>query len=190
MIDFESANQVFDVYGVSPSREGAVGYHLLGRFLVEDGKLRILEDHRGLLKQGLHNGPVSRNLSGLNSLSRSSYIRIVAESEVTPGQDVAPEGNPNSVGPQPESPPAMVQAPDLTPGADSLVPGPADPTFTMQAPPPVFDYFREGMVGPQKLEVVGQDVYMNGHKLTQPQVDHILYTINSGLAKLKYRKAI
>lgn len=190
MIDFQTANEIFNVMGVSPNEHGSLHTRLLGRFLIQDGKVRILEDHNGMLHRTLHNGPVSRNLAQLKALANSDYIRVVADSEVVEGKEILPQGNPNPVGPQPDAPPSNVALPDNTPAPDQMVVAPADPTFTMNTPPAVFDYYRPGMLGPQLLEVKGDEVFMNGHKLTKPQVDRILYTVHSGLAKLKYRKAI
>lgn len=190
MIDFENANEIFDVYGVYPNEAGKVESYMIGRFLIEKGNVKILEDHNGILHGSLHNGPVERNLHSLEALSRSSYLRVVSEAAVSQGHhiDLVPKGvTANPIGPQPEGAPDFVEQSDVGEGAESLTP---TGNFSMQTPPAVFDYFRVGMREPQVLEVRGNEVFMNGQKLEQGEVDHILEGVHNGLAKLKYRKAV
>lgn len=191
MIDFQNANEIFDVHAVYPKEDGSTHGYMLGRFYVEDGQLRILEDNSGILGRSLNNGPVSHSLDGLRGLTESPYLRVVAESEVVEGHhiDMVPQGTPSEI--QVGEPPANVEAP--SPGLGEPPQSYAqegEAGFTMQTPPPVFDYIRVGMKEPQMVEMRGKDVYMNGHKLTQDEVDRLLYTIHAGLAKLRYRKGV
>lgn len=195
MIDFENANNVFDVYSQYP-RDGRLESHLLGRFYIENGQLRVLEDHDGLLNR-LKKGPVSHSLNALKRLEDSPYLRVVEESEVTPGQQIETHSN-NPNGPKPQPPPPVVAAPsvdslpqqDMVQGSSQPMTFEQEPQMAMQTPPAVFDYFRPGMREPQQVEVHGSDVFMNGQKLGPDEAQRLLYTVQSGLAKLKYRKGM
>jgi hypothetical protein len=190
MVDFQNANGIFDVYGVYPNEKGNQRL-LLGRFMIEDGKLRVLEDHNGMLKM-LSNGPVGHSLQQLDSLARSPYTQVVSESEVKEGHHIGliPQGkeNPDPSGPQPGSPPDVVEQP-ASAEAPQIV-DPNSPRFSMQTPPAVFDYMRVGMKEPQILEVHGQEVFMNGTKLSTRETERIMYTLETGLGKLRYRKKV
>lgn len=191
MIDFQDANEVFSVFGVYPHEGKAEGY-MIGRFMVKDGKLRVLEDHNGMLSDMLHNGPVAHNTARLKALTNSAYTKVVAETDVVQGHhiDLIPKGKePNPLGPKPMAPPDAIQQPDLGDAPQSYVQEEGE-DFTMRTPPAVFDYISTGMREPQVLEVRGEDVFMNGHKLERDAVERILYTLRTGLGKLKYRKAL
>jgi len=190
-MDFQDANEIFDVYARYP-HQGTVQGFMIGRFMVQDGKLRILEDHTGQLKESLTNGPVGHSTAQLEAMSKSPYLKVVAESDVAQGHHVnlIPKGQePNPLGPQPQKPPDAVETPDLGEAPQSFHVGEGD-SFSMTTPPAVFDYISTGMREPQVLEVKGEDVFMNGQKLTRPEVERILYTIHTGIGKIKYRKAI
>jgi hypothetical protein len=186
-MDFQGANEIFDVYSRYPQESDAQGY-MIGRFMVEEGKLKILEDHSGLLKRSLQNGPVGHNAAALKAMARSPYLRLVGESEVAQGHhvDVVPQGQePSPEAPQSQSPPSAVVSANATPAPQSSTQG----NFSMSTPPALFDYITTGMREPQVIEVKGEEVYMNGHLLSKEATDRILYTIQMGIGKLKYRKA-
>jgi hypothetical protein len=190
MIDFQSGDEVYQVFSVYPHPAGNKTHGMmLGRFMVQDGKLRILEDHNGMLHEVLHDGPVGHNTAALKSLTTSSYTKVVAESDVAQGHHIGlvPKGKePNPLGPQPQAAPQAIEPPVIETAPESYEPGAG---FLMSTPPAVFDYIMAGMTTPQHIEVKGDDVFMNGQKLNKPEVDRILYTLSTGLGKLKYRKA-
>jgi hypothetical protein len=190
MIDFQTANEVFDVYSQYPNGDKTDGY-MVGRFMVQDGNLRILEDHQGILKNSLTNGPVGHNAAQLEAMQHSGYLKIVTESDIAQGHhiDLVPKGKEaNPLGPKVEEPPDAIEQPDLGDAPQSFQVGEGD-NFSMTTPPAVFDYISVGMREPQVIEVRGEEVFMNDHKLNRPQIDRILYNIRTGLGKLKYRKA-
>ncbi len=185
MLDFENANEVFDVYGVYPHEKRGVEHHLLGRFYIEDKQLRVIEDHEGLLKRMLINGPIEQNLRQLNSLATSAYTRIVSESDVKEGQHIEllpGKEPPTQDQPQPQQPPDMIEEHDGAPLTQGV--------FEVGQPPAIFDYLSVGMGQPQILEVRDGTVFMNGRQLSQVAVDRILYTLKSGTGKLRYRKKV
>ena len=187
MIDFLNANEVFEVHGVYPHEAGHHEQMLLGRFLIENGKLRILEDHQGLLGSMLHQGLVGPNVRALNSLAQSGYTKVVPESELVQGHhiDRIPQGNPSAEGEiHPQSPPTYT-----APEAHELIEE-APKEFGMSTPPAIFDYQDGTMKQPQILELNGDKVLMNGRELGKDVVDRILYKVKSGLATLRYRRGV
>jgi hypothetical protein len=114
-------------------------------------------------------------------MSQSPYLKLVSESAVAQGHhvDLVPQGKePSASAPQPQSPP------------DEVVPSQStNSNFSLSTPPAIFDYITAGMREAQVLEVKGEDVFMNGHKLSPEAVNRILYTVRMRLGKLKYRKA-
>src|SRR6266545_5111622 len=178
MLDFTNANEVFDVYALYPHEKHGIQQYLLGRFLIEAGNLKILEDHEGMLKRMLKNGPVQESLRQLNSLATSSYSRVVPESEVQEGKKIDLGESQEADQPQLQEPQEFVQNPE----------GATGDSFDMQTPPPVFDYLRTGMTQPQVLEIKGEEVFMNGFHLSQAAAQYILRLVQSGVARLRYRR--
>jgi hypothetical protein len=179
-MDFQTANEIFNVYSRYP-KDGKTDGYMIGRFMVENENLRILEDHTGLLRKALKNGPVGHNAAALKSMAQSPYLKLVSESEVAQGHhvDLVPEGKePSASAPQPQSPPDEVVPSQSTKG-----------NFSLSTPPALFDYITAGMREPQVIEVKGEDVFMNGNKLSKEAVDRILHSVRMRLGKLKYRKA-
>lgn len=194
MIDFENANEIFDVYGTYPKETGKQKM-LLGRFVIQNGQLQVIEDHHKILSRTLVRGPVGWSIDALNSLASSPYTQVVAESEVKEGKhiDLVPKGQEGKISadsPQPGQAPDVVQEVEDADAPQTLIPDSAPPRFSMQTPPAVFDYMRVGMKEPQVIEVRGRDVFMNGRQLSTREVERITYTLQTGLGKLRYRKKV
>ena len=147
MIDYQNANEVFDVYGVYPQSVGNAHRRLLGRFAILDGKLRIIEDHTGILHGSLFEGPVGPNIPTINSMDRSPYLEIVADADIQQGKHIGlvPQGEaPPEGAPAPQEPPEMVQH----------APAPSE-EFGMETPASEFEYMEPGMKQPQDIQIRG-----------------------------------
>lgn len=192
-MDFAGTQAIYSVYGNYPQDNGQISRRLLGRFMIIKDKLTILEDHIGMLKSMLIEGPVyGANERALNSLSQSPYTEVVNEADVKAGKylDLIPkEGDLPGGGPETEAPPPIIEkTPEIGNQPQLVDTSDAGGQFKMEPPAPVFDYFRVGMNSPQVVEVEGKTVYMNGHLLSPDEVDRLFYNVRNGLATLRYRK--
>jgi hypothetical protein len=192
-MDFSDTHNVFSVYAVYPQEDGEHHRRLIGRFVIYNDRVALLEDHIGWLSDMLPDGPVTPEIKrAIESLRHSAYTQVVNEEEVTQGKQI--EGIPEedwgqetpSTIPKAGAAPALVGQQEATPQPQMVQPDSED-GFKMQTPAPVFDYFRVGVPKAQVIEIHEGTVVMNGHTLSPDEVNRILYNLRSGLATLRYR---
>lgn len=196
MLDFANAQGIFSIYGVyhhGTEDDQQAEHRLLGRVLIDNGNLLILDDNFGILGKTLQNGPVlGRNMHGLQQFARNTYMDVVSETDVKEGKRI-------DLIPKMKFGPAMIDGPEAEamnekPPFDTVAP--AAPEAGAQIPEQpkqssVFDYMRIGMNKPQVIEIYGNnEFYMNGHKLSQAEVERIEYNVRNGLATLRYRQGV
>jgi hypothetical protein len=86
-----SPENFFSIYMVHPdSKARKVGYTLSGRFLLFGGRMHILEDHFGHLKDMLDWKPEDNQITPqlerrIDSYRRSSYFDLVSDAEIQQG---------------------------------------------------------------------------------------------------------
>jgi hypothetical protein len=188
-LDFNPVHAIFSVYEWYSGER-----RYMGRFLVHNGQLLILEDHHGMLKQHFRDGPlVGQNEQAIEDLSRSGFIELANEGNVQEGKQMDLSSNQPGQGPEAGPAPAFVEKPEQGQTGEDVQPATAPPAqgaFEMKAPEPVFDYLRVGMNKPQVLEIHENIGYLNGQKLSPQELDRIKYNVQNGLATLRYRKAV
>jgi hypothetical protein len=83
MKDFEGTEQMYSVYGKYPQTDGTVYRRLLGRFMIMNNNVSIVEDHIGMLENVLIPGPlIGHNERALRSLEQSAYSEVVGEDKI------------------------------------------------------------------------------------------------------------
>lgn len=132
-----------------------------GRFMLYDNKLTHLEDYYGMLDRFLPEGPLTVDL-----VSQIYKLRD--------GQQTSIKNEPIPLGIDPEQP----QVPDVE----------ADKHNGPQTPPAsIFDYMRVGMDQPHTLEVNGGNYYLDGNKLSGPEINTIYLNVKNRNASLRYK---
>lgn len=195
MSDMAGANEIFAVYGKYPQDNGTVRRQLLGRFMITDNQVSILEDNIGMLGSMLIPGPLmGHNDRALRALEGSAYTEVLDEGKVTEGHYMDLHNAESGVeGEKPTTnapPPILEDTSEAASRPETIDFDDGNGGFKLQAPEPVFDYFRVGMTEPQIMEVVDKRVYLNGHLLTPQEVDRVQYNVRNGLASLRYRKKV
>lgn len=191
MSDMAGVNEIFAVYGKYPQDNGTVRRQLLGRFMITNGNVSILEDNVGMLKSMLIPGPLmGHNNRALRSLEASAYTEVLDEAKVKAGHYMDLHNAEAGTGEAPvtNAPPPILEDVSEATNRPETVDFDENGSFGVQAPEPVFDYFRVGMTEAQIMEVVDKRVYLNGHLLTPQEVDRVKYNVRNGLASLRYRK--
>lgn len=192
MSDMAGVNEVFAVYGKYPQDNGSVRRQLLGRFMITNNEVSILEDNVGMLGSMLIPGPLmGHNSRALRSLEESAYTEVLDEAKVKQGHYMDLHNAESGTGESPVTnapPPILEDTAEASNRPETIDLGNSGSNFKLQAPEPVFDYFRVGMTEAQIMEVVDKRVYLNGHLLSPQEVDRVAYNVRNGLASLRYRK--
>ena len=163
-------NDFYYVYSVHPQQNGEVKRRLLGRFAVWNDHLYILEDHFGYLEghlgdEGWITGNVHR---AIESLGASQYIDLVTKRDMTSGSRT------DLVRPLDEGEPVRTDGGFEFSGADQ---GPEEST--------AFDFHRGGAEQPERLEVRGDKLYLNGAELDDAEADHVLSMLSDKSATIR-----
>lgn len=186
-------HNIFRVYRRHLTDSGEVKNRLIGRYLLFNNELHILEDHGGMLSAMLHEGPIDEQTQkGIDSLKHSAHTEVVTEGDVHEGHHLAmiPE---QDLG-EPEQPAAFEANNDVEIGGDGpgddLIEraGPSAEPPEPERPKPVFWYLRRGYSTPLVLEMIGERMYLNGKVLDQDKKDQVLSNIRSGVATIRYKE--
>src|SRR6202142_1149161 len=137
--------------------------YIAGRFMLYNNKLVHLEDYYGLLNRFLPEGPLDFSL-----VSQIYYLRNGSQTRI--------ETDPTPLG---------IENPDPVPAEISEA-----VTRPQTRPPSVFDYMRSGMDTPHVFEINNGVYYLDGNKLTDPEVKTIYANAKNGVATLRYRQPV
>ncbi|MGB6976561.1 MAG: GGDEF domain-containing protein [Gammaproteobacteria bacterium] len=134
-----------------------------GRFMLYDNKLTHLEDYHGMLDRFLPEGPLTVDLvSQIYNLRDGPHTKI--------------QNEPIPLGIDPEK----EKEADIE----------ADKHNGPQRPASVFDYMRIGMDKPHVIEVKDGVYYLDGNKLSQPEIDTIYNNLRDRNASLRYKEQL
>lgn len=165
MIDL---NNIYLVYSHSPKADGRdFDRKLLGKFMIHDGELSILSDY-GHHLDSLQEGKIDdRSQKLIQKFFDSPYLDVVSKGDILSGKrlDLIPEASHGEVS---------------APGQEEQ--------DRDDRPDSVFDYLQEGMDKPHSLEIHDSEGYLDGNKLTRPELETIMANVESGKATLRYRK--
>lgn len=158
---------VYALHRATTDAAGAPSWRLAGRFMIGNGHVSILEDYYGLLEDVIGTGMITPELARrLNSLSRSSYLRVEAS-------------EPEEAEPVP------------APAANGGVAPTATPVIKLKlapvARPPVFEYVRAGMDAPHIIEFRQGKALIDGNPMTEADQALILENVGTGAATIRYR---
>jgi GGDEF domain-containing protein len=155
-----------------------------GRFWVRNNELRILEDHEGILRRYLHNGPLDAgNKAGIGHILMEGH-RISAESHVEEGKSINLGSETDDQIQGGEAP--KVVEPPLSGTAPQNILSPA--IVTTKDPAPIFDLMAQGHKKPDRVEIRGENIFQNGHKLSDDDAQHLLHMVHTGKATLRYHE--
>ena len=146
---------IYYVFTMHPHGDN-VHRRLSGKFaLDEEGNLRVLEDHAGLLKDLEHEDPdkVARKLQSLND---SMHTEIVSVDDITAGH-----------------------RPDLVQSVDQ--PEESDHSNN----PTVYEYHRVGLEHPQQLKFDGEEASLDDYKLSDVELARMLENVRTQKASLR-----
>jgi hypothetical protein len=187
-MDTLGLNHIYRVYQRVPG-DVEVERKLVGRFMVHDNELTILEDYFGVLDGFLKEGALTeKDQQGIQRLKHSPYYDVASEGDIKAGHrlDLIPEADPKPAAPQP-----MMENPD--PAVASPYAGdPVDPEEKPRAAgmPDVYEYMRVGMSTPHIIEVYDDGrVLGNGIKLEDDEIKHIFDTVDVKIATLRPRRS-
>ena len=156
-----------------------------GRFWVKNGMLRILEDHEGVLKRYLKNGPIEENRAGLGQLIMEGH-QVSPESPVVSGKEID-LGDTAEDQIKPGGTPEAIEDPHMDEGPMEIETPAA--VNDLKPPPPVFDLMEAGSHTPERIEIKDGVVYQNGFKLKQEDADYLLHLVRTGRATIRYVKS-
>lgn len=162
---------IFYIFGIKPHAKGHLEYVNLGKFLLENGNFEILEDHG--LPEGLADKPPAEAARLIHRFTNSMYFQVVNLHDMLQG--LHPELIRDSKTKQ-----EMDQDLQASMGASPAEPQSSD-----------FEFDRIGGEGPRTLSVSDGQVFLDGHLLTQDEIDRVQEHVKSGKAFLrrKMRKA-
>jgi GGDEF domain-containing protein len=155
-----------------------------GRFWVKSGQLRILEDHEGILKRYLQNGPVEACRAGIGQLIMAGH-QIEPESPVVSGKEID-LGDADEDQVRPGGTPEAIEDPHMDDGPMEIETPAA--VNDLKPPPAVFDLMEAGSNTPERIEIKEGVVYQNGFKLKQEDADYLLHLVRTGRATIRYVK--
>lgn len=154
-------NDIYSVFYVTPTDE-QIEHNPVGRFMVVDNNLHILEDYHGLMEELFPEGPISpKTENRIDHLPRSSYLYVESEST-------------KQLANQPQ-PPLEVQS------GQTLIP---------TKPPGVFEYQRLGHDTPHTLQFNGPQATLDGHLLSPEELELVANNVRLGLATLRYKEDV
>ena len=160
---------LFYVFGVHPDHD-QVQRKLLGKFWLRDGHLKVLEDH------GMH-----RDLEKLSPEAASRHIYGLTQSQRT---EVVCAGDIQQ-GHHPHLLPTLAR-PRAIPTDLRQALGHALRDQEQEPRHSRFQYHRDGMPGPQVLELHGDNAHLDGHPLDGTEFRKLLENIRDGRAKLRH----
>lgn len=166
-------DSIFYVFGVHPQANGEIHHTLKGKFWLNDGEFRVLEDH------GMFPGVDVERLtpaaaSSLVESMQSSQRRLVVSAEDL-RQGFYPDLLPNIT--KPRAMPA-----DLREAMGLQINEPEEQEKTS-----TFDYHRTGMPAAQMLEVRGSKAFLDGQSLSPEELKQVMSNVSGGSAKLRHR---
>ncbi len=135
---------------------------LVAKYAIVNGEFMVLSDYVGLF-HGMEEGKLTPKIQrALERIGSASYYEIVQRPAYRKG--TAP--------------------PEETPDATAAV----GEDVGTKARPSVFEYLREGMDRPHRLEIAKSRVVLDGNTLTPDEAQRILSEARSGLATIRYVK--
>ncbi len=158
----------FLVYALHPKQDG-LAKRLVGKYVLHDGKIHVLEDHDGVLN-GLDGRQMSSAGRQIDALHRSSYYQVVQKDlrapEQVQAQDASDEqswenetfGNGGQVQPA---------APAAQPSTNGL-----------------FRYQRAGHDTPRVVEIRDGRILLDGKDLPAEEAQTLIANVKAGTAKL------
>jgi GGDEF domain-containing protein len=191
-----NASNLYKVFTVHPQKDGRIERHYVGKYLLHDGQIEILEDHHGILVNSLHEGAVTaETLHTLEAMKDSPYIDVVSQHELDSGKrpeyyEEADLGDaPDPLAEQTEADQKVLHSdgrPDRTP-MDQPV---ASNNAPFPTGPAIFYCYRQGIPDPDVLEVNGQQAWLNGSELNHGEIATVLANVRTGIATLRYKKIV
>lgn len=141
---------LYRLYHLRFTSDGQQSRRMVGRFLIYNGHIRILEDHHGSLHELLGSGELTtQTIERLNSMKRSGYWELIHEDDLNQGN-------------HPE------HVPDLDMGPEQPTP---EATFTVSG---------SSLPAPQHLEVWPDVCVLDGKNLTKEEVEVLMSAIEMG----------
>jgi GGDEF domain-containing protein len=166
---------IYYVFGVHPQENGEVHHTLKGKFWLNNGDFRLLEDHGISPGHDLECLPPAA-VSALIQSMQSSQRRLVVSAEDL-RQGLYPDLLPDIT--KPRGMPA-----DLREAMGLQINDPEEQEKTS-----MFDYHRTGMPAAQQLEVRGTKAFLDGQALSPEELKQVMGNVSSGNAKLRHRLA-
>lgn len=149
------------VYRYAPKTD-RIERHLVAKYAIVDGDFLILADYADVF-HGMTDGPLTADAERkLARITKSSYCQVVQKPTYSPG-DAPPD-----------------EESDPTPAVGE------DATNSTTRRPAVFDFHREGMDQPHRVEVRGSAVVLDGNALEPEEAQRLLADVRSGLGSLRY----
>jgi len=173
-IDFNGVDEIYTVDGDTQH----------GRFWVKDGNLRILEDHEGVLRGRIHNGPVADNKDGIERMVMEGH-RIKVEAPIEEGKEIE-LGQLAEDQIRPGGAPDVIEDPHMEDAPVDI----EDMGASAHRPPPIFDFMLVGSNRPTVVEIHGQEIFENGSKLEQDDANWMLHQVHIGRATLRYHEGL
>jgi len=133
---------------------------LVGKFVLHNGRLDILEDHGGFL-DGLEKKNPESAARKIWSMDNSPYFQLVSLEDIRRGD-------------HPELEPYLKME------HGTMTPEKQEPKED------AFEYHRQGMEPPQRIVVRDGNVYLDGHPLVPDEIHRILDNARSGAATIRH----
>jgi hypothetical protein len=173
-MDLLGLDHIFRVYRLTPDDHGNISRQLLGRFMVHDDNVDILEDYFGVIGEFIEDGPVNEDVQrSISAMKRSAYLDVVSEGDISKGHrmELIPEST--DLGSEFETPDAE--------GENEAEDAP------LEQRKHVFEFHQPDLKEPFEVHVQGDKATINGQEITQEEIDHLLQSAQSGKAKLRLK---
>ena len=164
-MSLHTLENIFFVFNTKPHEKGHVERVLLGKFLLNNGHFEILEDHG--LPEGLDTLPPAEAAKQIHRLTTSMYFEVVNMQDLVNGLH-----------------PDLIKdkaTQDALHDDIKTVIGKS----SKDEPENDFEYDRIGSEGPKKLSISDGQVFLDGHLLTEEEVNKIQEHVQTGQAYLK-----
>jgi hypothetical protein len=156
---------VYLIYKIHPHAKGHIEKTLLGKFALENGTFEILEDH-GLPKD-LASKPPAQAARLLHRFTNSMYYDVINMQDLMNGLH-----------------PDYIKDHDTKQAIDDEMKA-AVTRGGPETPASDFEFDRIGGEGPRKLSVSDGQVFMDGHLLSQDEIDLVQGHVKGGKAFLR-----
>lgn len=157
-----------DIYTVQiqPPYSNTTKRHPAGRFMIQDGHLRHLEDYHGILEHAVPEGPVTTETAArILALKQNPHLHVISREEHRQGQHL--DGLPEA-----EFPGKFQQAVSQTP--------------MMPARRPSSFHYHHGEGQPHVVEIHEGRHTLDGNDLSPAELHNILANVQQGKATIRY----